>query len=174
MRVRGFLAFIEMLDRSSALNRAWENASVDYTKRFKRNRAGKRGRTDTFHFSCPPRHSLVTAIGINRCRSLCVCVCVCAIITGCHHHGLVHITQMPLLLLLLDGDTLRVWHCCCSWIDAIGCNQFLRLLFHHTFDLADATGRPYDNLATAARVKCLFLNLSNIFGEFTVCAGTLL
>lgn len=103
MRVRGFLAFIEMLDRSSALNRAWENASVDYTKRFKRNRAGKRGRTDTFHFSCPPRHSLVTAIGINRCRSLCVCVCVCAIITGCHHHGLVHITQMPC-------------HCCCCWM----------------------------------------------------------
>lgn len=92
-----------MLDRSSALNRAWENASVDYTKRFKRNRAGKRGRTDTFSISLSP----LPAIHSSRRSKLidagamyvCVLLLPAAIIT------VLYITQM---LLLLDGDTLRV------------------------------------------------------------------
>jgi hypothetical protein len=52
---------------------------------------------------------------------VCVLLLPAAIIT------VLYITQMQLLLMV----TLFVLHCCC--IDAISCNQFLQLLFHHTF-----------------------------------------
>lgn len=162
-RARFFLGFIEMLDRSSALNRAWKNASVDYTKRFKRNRAGKRGRTDTFSISLSP----LPAIHSSRRWKLidagamyvCVLLLPAAIIT------VLYITQM---LLLLDGDTLRV----ALLLQLDRCNQFLQLLFHHTFGWCNWS--PVLPSSTVARPSAYFKTCQTFFGEENLCAGTLL
>lgn len=99
--------------------------------------SSRKTRTDRhiFHFSFPPpRHSLVTAIEINRCRSY---VRMCAIITGCHHHGLVHYT---------NATAAGWWHSSCCIAVAAGSMQSAATSFsscYFTTLLADATGRPY-------------------------------
>lgn len=87
---------------------------------------------------------------------VCVLLLPAAIIT------VLYITQM---LLLLDGDTLRV----ALLLQLDRCNQFLQLLFHHTFGWCNWS--PVLPSSTVARPSAYFKTCQTFFGKKTYVWG---